>query len=134
MNSLFSKIFHPLFVTGGIGQIGLIQKHYSRLSSAKCINIRITAGKRHSRIHQLDEQVYKFDVLLHHAFCFCHMTRIPLIIHIILQIPFPLLHKGHGTIPFLKYPFRLPVRYLPTGCPHCCRNYLRYRKIPRFPK
>ena len=84
MNPPVLEIFLPGFILTFVSQIRLIQEDQPCLILAQTVNIRIPAGNGNPSIHQLNDQIDQFQILLHLSFCFGHMTGIPLYIHICL--------------------------------------------------
>ena len=59
-----------------------LHKNQPEFILSKLIDIRISAALRDPRIHQFDHQINQLDILLHHSFCFRHMSGIPLNFHV----------------------------------------------------
>lgn len=83
MKSFFCKVFRPGFILALVRQIRLVQDDQTGFILPQTVNIRISAGKRNSCVHQLYDQIDQLQILLHLPLCLGHMTRIPLYVHTI---------------------------------------------------
>ena len=109
-NPFFPEPGHKLLCPGRIRQIRLAQENHTALSRTERVNVRISAAYGDPGIHQFDHKIHKTDVFLHHPPCLCHMSRIPLYIHVFLL---------YQCLPLLKA-LQRPLRQTHKRVP--CRN------------
>ena len=65
-----------------IGQIGLVQQQHAALAGNEPVQIGIAAGIRQSGVAQLDHHIHAAELLGKLPFRLCHMSRVPVDIHV----------------------------------------------------
>ena len=81
-HALLAEILRPNSRHVRVGQVDAVKDHHARLACRNLIHIRVAGHLRNACVHDLTDRIHLLDILRHLPAGLCHMSGIPLNIHI----------------------------------------------------
>ena len=81
-HALLTEMLRPDSRHVRISQVDAVKDHHARLACCNLIHIRVAGHLRNACVHDLTDRIHLLDILRHLPAGLCHMSGIPLNIHI----------------------------------------------------